>query len=51
MADQCEVKEGELINSIKEALKREKSKFQLRISNAYKLKDLDNTFQEVNKLA
>ena len=51
MADQCEVKEGELINSIKEALKREKSKFQLRISNAYKLKDLDNTFQELNKLA
>ena len=51
MADQCEANEGEQIFSIKEALKREKSKFKRRISNAYKLKDLDNTFQELNKLA
>ena len=51
MADQCEANEGELIFSIKEALKREKSKLKRRISNAYKLKDLDNTFQELNKLA
>ena len=51
MADHCEANEGELIFSIKEALKREKSKFKRRISNAYKLKDLDNTFQELNKLA
>ena len=51
MADQCKTNEGELIISIKEALKREKSKFERRISNAYKLKDLDNTFQELNKLA
>lgn len=51
MADQCEANEGELIISIKEALNREKSKFERRISNAYKLKDLDNTFQELNKLA
>ena len=50
MADQCEANEGELIFSIKEALKREKSKFKRRISNAYKLKNLDNTFQELNKL-
>ena len=47
MADQCEANEGELVFSIKEALKREKSKFKRRISNAYKLKDLDNTFQEL----
>jgi len=51
MADQCEANEGELIISIKEALNREKSKFERRISNAYKLKDLNNTFQELNKLA
>ena len=51
MANQCEANEGELIFSIKEALKREKSKFKRRISNAYKLKDLDNTFSELNKLA
>ena len=51
MADQCEATEGELIISIKEALKREKSKFERRISNAYRLKDLDNTFFELNKLA
>ena len=51
MADQCGVTEGELIISIKEALKREKSKFERRISNAYKLKDLDDSFKELNKLA
>ena len=51
MADQCEVTEGELVISIKEALKHEKSKFERRISNAHKLKDLDNTFQELNQLA
>ena len=50
MADRSEATEGELIISIKEALKREKSKFQRRISNAHKLKDLDSTFQELNKL-
>jgi len=44
MADQCEANEGKLIISIKEALNREKSKFERRISNAYKLKDLNNTF-------
>ena len=51
MADQSEVTEGELIISIKEALKREKSKFERRISNAYKLRDLDKTFYELNQLA
>ena len=51
MVDQCEVTEGELVISIKEALKHEKSKFERRISNAHKLKDLDNTFQELNQLA
>ena len=51
MADQCGVTEGELIISIKEALKREKSKFERRISNAYKLKDLNDSFKELNKLA
>ena len=51
MADQCEANEGELIISIKEALNREKSKFERWISNAYKLKDFNNTFQELNKLA
>ena len=51
MADQCGVTEGELIISRKEALRREKSKFERRISNAYKLKDLDDSFKELNKLA
>ena len=50
MADRSEATEGELIISIKEALKHEKSKFELRISNAYKLRDIDITFQELNKL-
>lgn len=50
MADQSEATEGELIISVREALKREKSKFELRISNAYELRDLDITFQELNKL-
>lgn len=51
MAAQSEVTEGELIISIKEALKQEKSKFQRQISNAHKLRDLDYTFQELNKVA
>ena len=51
MADQCEATEGELIASVKAALKREKSKFERRISNTYRLKDLNNTFVELNKLA
>ena len=50
MADHSEPTEGELIISIKEALKREKSKFEPRISNAHKLRDLDSTFQDLNKL-
>ena len=37
--------------SIKDALKREKSKFQRGIWNAHTLKDLDKTFHELNKLA
>ena len=51
MADHYETSEGELITSIKEALKQEKSKFERRISNAHKLRDLDITFKELNKLA
>ena len=37
--------------SIKDALKREKSKFQRGIGNAHTLKDLGKTFHELNKLA
>ena len=37
--------------SIKDALKREKSKFQRGIGNANTLKDLGKTFHELNKLA
>lgn len=51
MADQPEATERELIISIKEALKREKSKFERRISNAYRLRDLDVTIKELNKLS
>ena len=51
MGDHSETTEGELIISINEALEDEKSKFELRISNAYKLRDLDMTFKELNKLA
>ena len=51
MADQCEATEGELIILIKEALKHEKSKFERRISNTYRPKDLDITFLELNNLA
>ena len=47
MADQCEASEG----STKDALKREKSKFQRGIWNAHTLKDLGKTFHELNKLA
>ena len=37
--------------SIKDALKREKSKFLRRIWNEHTLKDLGKTFNELNKLA
>ena len=37
--------------SIKDALKREKSKFQRGIGNEHTLKDLGKTFHELNKLA
>ena len=49
MADQCDATEGELVVSIKNALRREKSKLKQRISNAHKLKDFENTFHELNQ--
>ena len=51
MADRSEPSEGELIFSIKEALKREKSAFERRISNVHKLGDLDLTFHHLNQVA
>jgi len=49
IADHSEATKGELIIPMKEALKREKSKFEVRISNVHKLMDLDSTFQELKK--
>lgn len=51
MADRSEPSEGELIFSIKEALKHEKSAFERRISNVHKLRDLDMTFHRLNQVA
>ena len=51
MADSSEPTEEELIFSIKEALKHSKSEFERRISNGQKLRDLDITFNRLNKVA
>ena len=50
IADKSEAIKGELIISMKEALKHEKSKFEGRISIVHKLMDLDITFQELKNL-
>ena len=50
MADSSEPTEEELIFSIKEALKHSKSEFERRISNGHKLRDLDITFNRLNKV-
>ena len=51
MAAQNEPDQEELITGIKGALNRQKSQFGCRISNAYKLKDLDQTFKALEKVA
>ena len=51
MADSSEPTEEELIFSIKEALKHSKSEFERRISNGQKLRDLDITFNRLNKVS
>ena len=51
MADSSEPTEEELIFSIKEALKHSKSEFERRISNGHKSRDLDITFNRLNKVA
>ena len=51
MASQSEPDQEELFNGIKGALKRQKSKFERQISNVHKLKDLDETFNALEKLA
>ena len=51
MAAQNEPDQEELITGIKGALNRQKSQFGRRISNAYTLKDLDQTFKALEKVA
>ena len=51
MADRSEPNEEEIIFSIKEALRDKKSLFERRISNAHKLRDLNITFNRLNKIA
>ena len=41
----------ELFNGIKGALNRQKSEFERRISNVHKLKDIDETFNALDKVA
>lgn len=51
MASQNEPDQEELFNGIKRALNRQKSEFERRISNVHKLKDLDETFNALEKVA
>ena len=51
MASQNEPDQEQLFNGIKGALKRQKSKFERQISNVHKFKDLDETFNALEKLA
>lgn len=51
MAAQREPDQVEVINGIKGALNRQKSNFSRRISNVHKLRDLDQTFQALGKVA
>jgi len=51
MASLSEPGPDELINGITEALYRQKSEFQRQISNVHKLKDLDETFIALEKVA
>jgi len=51
MADSSEPTEEELIFSLKEALKHSNSAFERRISNGRKSRDLDVTFNRLNKIA
>ena len=51
MASQNEPDQGELFNGIKGALNRQKSEFECWISNVHKLKDLDETFNALEKVA
>ena len=51
MADYSEPTDEELISSIKEALKHNKSALQQRIANGHKLRDLDITFNRLNNVA
>ena len=51
MAAQREPNQVEIISGIKGALNRQKSKFSRRISNVHKLRDLDQTFQALGKVA
>ena len=50
MASLSEPGPDELINGITEALYRQKSEFQRKISNVHKLKDLDETFIALEKV-
>ena len=50
MAAQREPDQVEIISGIKGALNRQKSNFSRRISNVYKLRDLDQTFQALGKV-
>lgn len=51
MASQNEPDHEELFNGIKGALNPQKSEFERRISNVHKLKDLDGTFNALQKVA
>ena len=51
MAEASETDLKQLYNAIKKALNREKSSFQRNISSGQKLKMLDDTFLELNKVA
>ena len=51
MAAQSEPDREEIISGIKRALRSQKSKFERRISNVHKLRDLDQTFKELGKVA
>ena len=51
MASQNKPDQKELFSGIKRALNRQKSEFEHWISNAHKLKDLDETFNALDKVA
>ena len=51
MAAQREPDQVEIISGIKGALNRQKSNFSRWISNVHKLRDLDQTFQALGKVA